>query len=181
MLSLLLLIATSYSGLLVQTRNMATAGDNNQWRKVGILVSNSGPNDVILDTAVIHYAMHESTLSLNSAIWYFQIHDTTWKYNVQGVGLVVPTFSLVNDSTVNLNLSFKQGYKIPANGAMEIQFGVSRPDYSVIDQTKDPDYIASTVYTPNSSVPFQQTLAPQYLARTTPGIYGTVVPCCVPH
>jgi hypothetical protein len=157
---------------------MDTTGDNNQWRKVGILVSNSGPSDASLDTAVIHYAMHESTLSLNSAIWYFQIHDTTWKYNVQGVGLVVPTLSLVNDSTVNLNLSFKNGYKIPANGAMEIQFGVSHTDYSIIDQTKDPDYIASTVYMPNSSVPFQQTVAPQYSARTTLGIYGTIVPCC---
>ena len=179
MLSLLPLIVTLCGVLQVQSRNMANPGDNNQWRKVDILVSNTGPNDVSLDTSKIQYVMHEHTLSLNTPVWYCQIHDTTWQYNVQGTNLAIPALSQPNDTTVTLTWTFNRGLKIPVNGKMEIQFGISRTDYSVIDQTQDPSYVASTTYIDNPVVPLQPGPAPRYAARTTPGIYGTVVPCCV--
>jgi hypothetical protein len=179
MLSLIPLLISVCGVLQVQTRNMATAGDDGKWRKVGILVSNTGPNDVSLDTSKIQYVMHEKTLSLNTPLWYCQIHDTTWQYSVEGTNLAIPALSQLTDTTVVLIWSFNRGYKIPVNGKMELQFGISRTDYSVIDQTLDPSYVASTTFTSNPIVPFQSDFTSTYAARTTPGIYGTVVPCCV--
>ena len=152
MLPLILLFAVTSSATLVQTRDMKSPGDDGKWRKIGIQISNPGSDSISLDSAQIQYMFRERTDSISTAVWYFQDHNSSWNYNVQGTSWILPSIQRQDDSTRILHLGFRSGIKLPGGGVLEIQLGVHRPDYSVIDQSRDPSYLPTTAYQTNPNV-----------------------------
>ena len=178
MMFLLLMIYLFSGQVHVQTKDMDSDGNNRQFRKIDIVASNATGSDISLDSVSLKYYFIDTLSDLNLSLWYFQIHDTTWQYSPQGVDLVEPELTSVNDSLIALALTFKQGYVLPNNGVMEVQLGINRLDWSVIDQSSDPSYIATTTFADNASVSFLQTSKFIYQCRVPVGIYGTRLPCC---
>lgn len=154
MFSLLLLIAATSSAAQVQTRDMRSPDDDGKWRKIGIQISNPGSDSISLDSAQIQYVLRERTDSLTTTVWYFQDHSSNWSYNVQGVSWILASIQRQDDSTRILSLRFQPGINLPGGGRLEIQLGVHRSDYSVIDQSRDPSYLPTAVYQNNPNVVF---------------------------
>jgi hypothetical protein len=172
MVPLLLLIGAGWAGIDVLSKDMAAVGDNGSWRKVGLLARNSGPDSVSLDSASLRYTVRERRDSLAVSVWYFQVHDTTWRYNVQGTDKVAASVAKVDDSTRQILLTFQKGLKLPASGVLEIQFGAHRPDYSTMDQTRDPSHLATATYALNPNVAFSTGRSTSYASWTDTTILG---------
>ena len=121
MLSVFLLLVSTATAPIVQTRDLKTGNDDGRWRKIGITVSNPDVKDIPLDTARIQYTLRERGTA-EVAAWYFQIHSANWQYNVQGVNLVRPTFRRTDDSTLVLDVRFQKGHTHLAEHCGDVVF-----------------------------------------------------------
>lgn len=145
-----LLASSAAATLRVETKDMDGTAIGQNWRRLGLLVTNQGSAPVDMSDVTLAYQMARENEPLEGAVWYYSVRTLDWSVQGGNISEVSIDFSEQLDHT-NMVVTFGPR-ELPANGQMEVQLGVHQTDWGNIDETADPSYIGSSAYTENPKV-----------------------------
>lgn len=148
------LVVATPSNFSIRSYDIDNTSVGVNWRRVSIEMVNVSGDEISLGDVLLQYLLTENFDELGYQFFHFNVHSKDWSYSSGSInGLSMKIYDFDSDRSGNklAEVSFPE-LSVPAEGIVELQFGIHRNDWANIDERNDPSYVSSASYVANPGI-----------------------------